>query len=388
MDLHCHPWSEETKELTRNKFLSMMNLGGFTEQDSRDPESTLRAEFTPMGCQIVKRMAKFLSCRPTVADVLRARNKRSTQDYRQYVQDLFEDAKIEGLVVDDGYTEVVTESVGFHPELGQLERVAFEDFETRCPVWIRRVSRVEPIFQDAVDNSPNFLRFVELFEGSLRSAVKEKRALAFKSVIAYRTGLDIQRPSLDDVKSDYAVLKKGPTRKGKSIRNWYVYEITRLAAELGISVHLHTGMGECDIIFKDCNPQKMSDFLNDPETWNTKIILVHAGYPFSQEAAFFANSLRNVYLDLSAITSFASVPGAIQRMVQIFDLAPPARVLYGSDGVILPEIHWAGAKMAREELQEALRVFVESGVYDEEEAHRIARLVLSENAKRICNLSN
>lgn len=365
-----------------------MNLGGFTHQDAQNPENTLLAEFTPMGRQIIHRMARFLGCRPTIAEVLEARNKRSGQDYFQYVRDLFEDGGIEGLIVDDGYTEVVTEDVGLHPELGELKHVVFEEFEARCPVWIKRVTRVEPIFQDAVDKSSSFEDFVVLFERSLRSAVKERGALAFKSVIAYRTGLDIQKPSLGDVRRDFAFVKNAPTRKGKSIRDWYVYEATRLAAELGVSLHLHTGMGERDILFKDCNPQKMSDFLNDPVTWNTRIVLVHAGYPFCQEAAFFANSLKNVYLDLSGITSFASVPGAIERITQIFDLAPPARVAYGSDGVIIPEIHWVGAKMARQELQEVLRIFVESNVYDEDDARRIAKLVLSDNAKRLCNLPN
>ena len=80
---------------------------------------------------------------------------------------------------------------------------------------------------------------------------------------------------------------------------------------------------------------------------------------------------------------FASVPGAVEKTRQILDMAPPARVVFGSDGVVIPEIHWAGAKIGRRVLEQSLASFVTDGVYDEEEAHEAARMILAENARRV-----
>jgi predicted TIM-barrel fold metal-dependent hydrolase len=142
-------------------------------------------------------------------------------------------------------------------------------------------------------------------------------------------------------------------------------------------------MGDIDVVFDRTNPVQLYALLKDPATWNTKVFLIHGGYPFSQEAAFYANALKNVYVDLSEMIPFASVPGAVEKTKQVLDMAPPARVVYGSDGVVIPEIHWAGARIGRRVLEDSLGAFVDAGVYDEEEAHAAARMILAENSRRV-----
>ncbi len=169
----------------------------------------------------------------------------------------------------------------------------------------------------------------------------------------------------------------------KHIRDWYVRRVIAKCRDLGTTFHIHAGMGDIDVVFDQCNPMQLYGLLKDPETRKTKVFLVHGGYPFSQEAAFYANALKNVYVDLSEMIPFASVPGAIEKTTQILDMAPPARVVFGSDGVVIPEIHWAGAKIGRKVLEESLATFVRTGVYDEDEAHLAAKMVLAENARRV-----
>ena len=106
IDHHCHPWAEDTKEITKESFINLMNMGGLSAEEAKDPENVVHSEFTPMGRQIMHLMAKFLGCSPRLSDVIEARNKRARTDYWGYCRELFEDAKIEGLFVDDGYSEV------------------------------------------------------------------------------------------------------------------------------------------------------------------------------------------------------------------------------------------------------------------------------------------
>ncbi|MGA2665264.1 MAG: amidohydrolase family protein [Nitrososphaerales archaeon] len=378
IDNHCHPWSESTNQITKELYVSLMNMGGLSPEEAADPENVLHSEFTPMGRQILHLMAGFLGCPPRLQDVIDARNARAGKDYAGYCRDLFSDAGIEGLIVDDGYSEV---SVG-----AGLARNDVDEFARRAPVPIRRVARIEPRFQDAVDASTSFQDFVERFDRAIDDAARVQRVVAFKSVIAYRSGLHIDRPTDDEVRKDYERSKATRARDVKHIRDWYVRRVIERSRELHTAFHVHAGMGDIDVVFDRCNPMQLYGLLKDPETWGTKVFLIHGGYPFSQEAAFYANALKNVYVDLSEMIPFASVPGAIEKTTQILDMAPPARVVYGSDGVVIPEIHWAGAKIGRRVLEESLGEFVRTGVYDEEEARSAAKMVLAENVRRVYGL--
>ena len=375
IDHHSHPWGESSKQISAEFFMNLMNMGGLSREESAVPENVVHSEFTPMGRQIMHLMAGFLGCGHRLSDVIAARNARAGRDYAQYSKDLFEDAGIEGLFLDDGYSEV---SVG-----SGLARINLDEFQSSLPVPSRRVARIEPRFQTAVDESSSFDDFVERFDRALEAAVKVQRAIAFKSVIAYRSGLHIERPSEEEVRKDYARSKATRARDVKHIRDWYVRRVIAKCQEWGTAFHIHAGMGDIDVVFDRSNPMQLYGLLKDPETWRTKVFLVHGGYPFSQEAAFYANALKNVYVDLSEMIPFASVPGAIEKTTQILDMAPPARVVYGSDGVVIPEIHWAGAKIGRRVLEESLATFVRTGVYDEEEAHSAAQMILAENSRRV-----
>ena len=375
IDHHSHPWSDDTKQITEEFYLSIMNMGGLSSEESQDPENIAHSEFTPMGRQIMHLLAKFLGCQPKLDAVIEARNKRSKIDYPKYCKELFADANIEGLFVDDGYSEVSVAS--------NLAKRDFEEFENISPVKIRRVARIEPRFQAAVDESKDFQDFVSKFDDEITNAARKQKAVAFKTIIAYRTGLHIDKPTDEEVREDYKISRATRRRNVKHIRDWYVRRIISKCPELGTAFHAHCGMGDVDVVFDKCNPSQLYDLLKDKETWRTKIFLIHGGYPFSQEAAFFANALKNVYVDLSEMIPFASVPGAIDKTLHILDMAPPARIVYGSDGVVIPEVHWAGAKIGRYVLENVLQKFVEAEVYDEDEAHKAATMILAENARRI-----
>jgi uncharacterized protein len=376
IDHHSHPWSIDTKEITKESFLSVMNMGGLSKEEAHYPEKLIHSEFTPMGRQIMHLMAEYLGCAPKLSEVIEERNKRSKADYPRYCKELFEDANIEGLFVDDGYSEVSVAS--------GLSKNDFEEFESSLsPVPIRRVARIEPRFQSSVDSSKDYDDFVQKFDDSISDAVKDQRAIAFKSIIAYRSGLHIQKHSDEEVLKDYERSKATRERSVKNIRDWYVRRVIAKCQELNVPLHIHCGMGDVDVVFDKCNPSQLYELLKDRDTWGTKIFLIHSGYPFSQEGAFFANALKNVYIDLSEMIPFASVVGAIEKTTHILDMAPPSRVVFGSDGVVIPEVHWAGAKIGRRVLEKAFEKFIEAKVYDEDEAHEAARMILFENAKRI-----
>ena len=115
------------------------------------------------------------------------------------------------------------------------------------------------------------------------------------------------------------------------------------------------------------------------------MVLVHGGYPYTSEAAYLTNAFPNVYMDLSIIFPFAC-GGASSRLLEILELAPVSKVLYGSDGFTIPELHWVSAKVGKDILGEVLERLVKLEVLDEDEAYESASMILSENARRLYKL--
>ena len=63
--------------------------------------------------------------------------------------------------------------------------------------------------------------------------------------------------------------------------------------------------------------------------------------------------------------------------------APLNKLVYGSDGYIVPEMHWFGARAMKIAFCELLESFIARDFIDSDEAVTIAKNVFSENAKRL-----
>ena len=112
------------------------------------------------------------------------------------------------------------------------------------------------------------------------------------------------------------------------------------------------------------------------------MLLIHAGWPWTDEAAFMASILPHVYLDLSIGIPWASL--AIDRLLETaLGVAPPSKVLYGSDEASEPEVAWFSAHVAREALERVLGRGVEHRWMSEAQAVAIGRDVLAGNCRHL-----
>jgi len=112
------------------------------------------------------------------------------------------------------------------------------------------------------------------------------------------------------------------------------------------------------------------------------VLLIHAGWPWTDEAAFMASILPHVYLDLSIGIPWASL--AIDRLIETaLGVAPPSKVLYGSDEASEPEVAWFAAHVAREALARVLGTAVERRWLTAAQASGIGAGVLAGNCRRL-----
>ncbi len=374
VDAHCHPFTEKTNVIRAKELPRLVTFC-----------DVVHAEHALAYRQMIHELSNFLSCPSTAEDVTKARNTKAVQ-YTDYIKQLFDDAKISTLMVDDGYSEISVE----HP----IPEVEIDDFRKLIPCKVLRVTRLEPLIKTALDRSSKFEEFLTNFQTSLKYAVKKRGAVAFKILIAYRTGLDIRKASETDAKKAFRKYKaatlKAKLQPGfdiKSLRDYLVWLSVGNSIKLNVPLFFHTGIGDADIVLEKCNPTNMFNFLKNEDVRKAKIVLTHAGYPYAPEAGWLCSIFPNVYCDISVYTPFthANMP---TRIIEILELAQISKVLYGSDAFGIPEVHWLSVKMAKKAMSKAFEELIKFGTLHEDETYKAAEMILSENVKNLLNFSN
>lgn len=99
-----------------------------------------------------------------------------------------------------------------------------------------------------------------------------------------------------------------------------------------------------------------------------------------------ANVLPRVYCDVSEGIPFAG--GAARRIfAQALEMAPMNKVLYGSDGLGLPETLFVGARLGKLALGQALADLTDGGLLSPADAQEAATLILADNTRSLYQFS-
>ena len=91
------------------------------------------------------------------------------------------------------------------------------------------------------------------------------------------------------------------------------------------------------------------------------------------------SQFENVYTDFSAMFYLAGVKGR-ERMAALLERAPLSKVMYGSDGVMFPEVWWFAHDWFRIQLTGLLNGLVENQYMTAARARKAARMFLYDNA--------
>ncbi|MDQ3855118.1 MAG: amidohydrolase, partial [Chloroflexota bacterium] len=95
---------------------------------------------------------------------------------------------------------------------------------------------------------------------------------------------------------------------------------------------------------------------------------------------------EHVYLDLSYGIPFLGQGEMLAFTRAALGVAPLSKLLYSSDGIWVPELHWAGAMNGRRALGRALGELVAQGELERDEAEAAGVAVLGGNAERLYRL--
>lgn len=374
LDDHGHPFAADSVELTADLLRDSISvsLRGVT---STANESMLLSRIT------VRELARLFDCELTLDAVVAARNRMAAGDYRSYIGTLFADQNISGLLFDPGF-----------PAEPVLRGDEFADL-IPVPVWEGyRIERFFPYsgsFHGAAGESPSrsFDDTLEAFEVQLDEEAARPGFAFFKTIMAYRTGLSIRPTARAEAASAWDAHRAYGDPQEKVIRDFLVHVTCAKARQYDVPLQMHTGHTSHVNPWPNVNPALLTPFLNQDEIGDTKIVLIHCGYPYSTEAGYLTSVYPLVWTDLSLMIPWASY-GIAHRIEQVLESAPTEKVLYGSDGINVPEIAWIGALVGRRGLGQALAAISAAGYLTAGEIDEVAADILHRNAQRLYDLPN
>ena len=362
VDGHCHPLLADPWAVSPGQLTDLLS-------EARPGTMTAHVPHTGYFRRALHDLARRLGTEPRPEAVLERRRALGDNAGRALAE-----SRVAALLVDTGYPP---------------NAMALADMQRRLPCQVSEVFRIETCAQTLLAKRLSSAEFLEAFREELHAATH--RAVALKSIVAYRSGLAVEPPRPEETAAAYrqalARVEGGgsPRLTEKPLLDALFLVALGVARETGRPLQLHTGFGDPDIDLLQANPLLLRPVLEDANWAEVRLVLLHMAYPYFREAAFMAAVWPQVYLDLSLALPFLG-PGAIPPLVEILSLAPSSKLLYGSDLGGLPELFALAADWARAALGEALDWLVERGGLTEPEGHAVGRQILFENANALYGL--
>ena len=382
VDVHCHPYTRKDA-LSADEWVDALAFGGGSAAYLRDggievddaalsmlqrlKRDTLYFRF------MLRRLAEYFSVEARVDAVVTARNRAiKTDGYAAYAQMLHQAGKIKTLIVDDGYP---------------LPQIDLDKFRAEVGVEVAPLFRIEVLIQDLLDDGCGWSEFQRRYDDAIGEALDNRGYMGLKSIIAYRTGLDIDPGSRSPDQGRVALERIRRLRgRGedpiKDLRDHLFCRAIERCIDFDVPFQVHTGMGDWEVHLTACRPALLLELLRYPVNRACRFLLVHTGYPYHAEAGYLANVLPNIWCDISEGLPFAGNAGK-RIIAEVLEMAPISRVCYGSDVYGSPEPFYTSALLGKQALLQALGGLIDDGFLSAGEAHEAARMILADNAREL-----
>ncbi len=250
---------------------------------------------------------------------------------------------------------------------------------------VETIVRLETLAEDIVQQQ-SAADFPKAFSAALDQSAKQ--SVGFKSIMAYRNGLDfdpIPPTDAEVVLACSAWLKEIEVTGIRRVTDpvllrFLLWQAVRQAKP----IQMHIGYGDADITLYRCDPSQMTDFLRATEDTGARIVLLHC-YPYVRQAAILCQVFSHVYMDTSlGVVHSGAGSGSIIR--ESLEIVPFSRLLYASDAFGLAELYFLGAQLWRIGIDAVLSDMLSSNDISTQDAHALIDDIAWNNAARLYGL--
>jgi predicted TIM-barrel fold metal-dependent hydrolase len=324
--------------------------------------------------RMIRSLSAYFDCEPDEEAVFAA---RAGWDATELTGEFLRAANVETLLVDTGFPP---------PE----EVLPADEFAKLADCRTQPMLRLEILMQRLLAEHDSLGEVKEALAAALED-VRGQGYVALKSIVAYRTGLDVgvwteeeAEASLREYRRDAA---GGAGRLAhKPLLDTLLHAAFAEAARQEVPVQFHCGYGDADTDLRLGNPLHLRAVLERPEYRAMPVVLLHECYPYTREGGYLAAVYENAYLDLSYGIPLLGFGEMLSFTRQALGVAPTSKLLYSSDGIGVPELHWMSAADGRRVLGLALEELVAHGEMSIPEAEVAGESVLRGNALKLYRL--
>jgi predicted TIM-barrel fold metal-dependent hydrolase len=243
-------------------------------------------------------------------------------------------------------------------------------------------SQVEPIFT------------LEDYVGSMKIAFEEAVKMGMVAVkvnIAYNRPLSFENVSADAAKKVFHKLTSGNEnfelafKDAKPLQDYMLHQLLEMARQYKLPVAFHTGMqaGSGNVI-ANSDPLLLTNlFFEFPDL---KFVLYHGSYPFGGSLSGLVKTFRNVYLDMNWTYSI-SPSYAAKYLSEFLETVPASKIMaFGGDQRCV-ENTYGELVIAKKVISDVLIDKVKNGYLTENEAKKVAKMILHDNGIAFYNLN-
>jgi hypothetical protein len=243
----------------------------------------------------------------------------------------------------------------------------------------REIVRLENV-AEAVLADTDASEFAAVTRDSLTKHAEQ--AAGFKSIAAYRVGLDLDPRRPTDAEVEAAAARVGPT--ARLVDDTLTRFLIWTALDLGGPVQFHVAYGDADVDLDKCDPLLLTPLLRASAGANAPITLLH-NYPFQRSAGYLAQVFDHVFVDVGLTLQNVGTRADVM-LAELLELAPFGSVLFSSDACALAELYAINTALFRR----ALNTFLDDGIareyWSSDDAERLAAMICRDNAVRAYRL--
>jgi hypothetical protein len=320
----------------------------------------------------IRELAVLLECEPTPDAVHTARGARGLE---WLTRQIVERGNFKTWLIDTGY--------------GAETTFGLDELRGLAPCRIEEIVRLEPLIERLIVDAADFDDFLDAYRAALGD-LRARGIVGLKSVLAYRTGLQLEAVDRATASAAFAGVHEAARRDGrlriesKPLLDHLVVIAVEESARQGVPIQFHTGLGDPDLDLTKVDPAALRLIFSD-RFRAAPIVLLHSGYPYVRSLAYLAAMYPNVYADMGEAIMFAAGE-ATEITRELLGLAPASKILFSTDASLVPELYWVGARLGRRALGRVLDEHIADGAIDERTALDWAERILWRNSEGVYGL--
>ncbi len=219
-----------------------------------------------------------------------------------------------------------------------------------------------------LDSFEDYLAMLEVLVDTLA----DRHQIGLKNALAYDRSVNFD--DVDETLARQAWGQRHPTpQQQKAFGDVIVDRLCRLAGERDVPFQMHLGSAQ----IRGSHPMHAAGLIERHP--NTRFLLMHLAFPWSRDLLGMAFVYRNIWLDLtwSALLSPTYFKQSLHEAIEV--LPDESRLMIGGDNWHVEETYGA-IHLMRRLISEVLQEKVDNGYFQADDARRLARKILYENA--------